>query len=71
MMEGSKTNNHVEGWHNKINRAAGKAHPNIFELVELPYSGYISREKIFANFADLSLFAKILFANIACARRTL
>ena len=24
----------MEGWH-KINRAAGKAHPNIFELVEL------------------------------------
>ena len=34
-IEGPKTNNHVEGWHNKINRAAGKAHPNIFELVEL------------------------------------
>ena len=34
-MEGPKTNNHVEGWHKKINRAAGKAHPNIFELVEL------------------------------------
>ncbi len=32
-MEGPKTNNHVEGWHNKINRAAGKAHPNVFELV--------------------------------------
>ena len=25
----------MEGWHNKINHAAGKAHPNIFELVEL------------------------------------
>ena len=25
----------VEGWHNKINRAAGKAHPKVFELVEL------------------------------------
>ena len=35
----------------------------------LPYSGFISREKIFANFADLSQFAKILFANIACVRR--
>ena len=29
------TKHHVEGWHNKINRAAGKGHPNIFELVEL------------------------------------
>ena len=33
----------------------------------IPYSGFISREKIFVNFADLSQFAKILFANIACA----
>ena len=24
-----------EGCHNKINHAAGKAHPNVFELVEL------------------------------------
>ena len=30
-----KRNNHVEGWHNKMNCAAGKAHPNIFELVAL------------------------------------
>ena len=35
MIEGPKTNNHAEEWHRKINRAAGKAHPNIFELVEL------------------------------------
>ena len=35
MVEGPKTTNHVEGQHKKINRAAGKAHPNIFELVEL------------------------------------
>ena len=34
-MEGPKTNNHVEGWHKKINHAAGKTHPNIFELVDL------------------------------------
>ena len=30
---------------------------------QLPYSGFISREKIFTNFADLSQFVKILFAN--------
>ena len=28
-------NNHVEGWHKKLNAAAGKTHPNVFELVEL------------------------------------
>ena len=34
----------------------------------LPYSGKLSREKTFANFADLSPFVKVFFANIACAR---
>ena len=33
--EGPRTNNHVEGWHNKITRLAGKSHPNIYELVDL------------------------------------
>lgn len=33
--EGPRTNNHIEGWHNKVNRIIGKAHPNVFELVEL------------------------------------
>ena len=33
--DGPRTNNHVEGWHDKINRPAGKSHPNIYELVEL------------------------------------
>ena len=32
---GPRTNNHVEGWHNKINCLAGKSHPNIYEIVEL------------------------------------
>ena len=32
----------------------------------LPYSGKLSREKTFANFADLSPFVKFFFANIAC-----
>ena len=27
-------NNHVEGWHNKINKNGGKSHPNIYEVVE-------------------------------------
>ena len=33
--EGPRTNNHVEGWHNKINRLAGKSHPKFYELVGL------------------------------------
>ena len=27
--------NHVKGWYAKMNRIAGKSHPNIFEVVEL------------------------------------
>ena len=34
-IEGARTNNHAEGWHAKINRVAGKPHPNIFEVIEL------------------------------------
>ena len=33
--DGPRTNNHVEGWHSKMNTIAGKVHPNVFELVEL------------------------------------
>ena len=32
------------------------------------YTGKLSREKTFANFVDLSPFAKVFFVNIACAR---
>ena len=32
MEDGPRTNNNLEGWHNKI---AGKSHLNIFEMVEL------------------------------------
>ena len=34
-LDGPKTNNHVESWHNRLNRLAGKAHPNIYEAVSL------------------------------------
>ena len=33
--DGPQTNNHVDGCHNKINRLAGKSHPNIYEIVKL------------------------------------
>ncbi len=34
-IEGLRTNNHIEGWHSKLNRAIGRQHPNIFVLIEL------------------------------------
>ena len=30
-----RTNNHVEGWHNKLKRVVRKAHPNVYELIEV------------------------------------
>ncbi|XP_048236991.1 uncharacterized protein LOC125372081 [Haliotis rufescens] len=33
--QGHRTNNHLEGWHNKIKKLAKKCHPNIYEVVKL------------------------------------
>ena len=33
-LDGLCTNNNAEGWHTKIRKLAGKAHPNIYEVVE-------------------------------------
>ena len=32
---GPRTNNHLEGWHNRLKRIARKAHPNFYEVLEL------------------------------------
>ena len=29
-----RTNNHLEGWHNQLKRAARKAYPNMFEFIK-------------------------------------
>ena len=34
-LEGPRTNNNTEGWHSKLRKLAGKAHPNIYEAVTL------------------------------------
>ena len=34
-MDGPRTNNNAEGWHSKVRKIAGKAHPNIYEAVSL------------------------------------
>ncbi|XP_071087102.1 uncharacterized protein [Haliotis cracherodii] len=31
--DGPRTNNHLEGWHGRLKKVIGKAHPNIFELI--------------------------------------
>ena len=30
-----RTNSHIEGWHNRLNKMARKAHPNLFEFIEV------------------------------------
>ena len=32
---GPRTNNHLEGWHNRLKRLSRKAHPNLYEVLEL------------------------------------
>ncbi|XP_046581618.1 uncharacterized protein LOC124289066 [Haliotis rubra] len=38
--DGPRTNNHLEGWHSRLKKYVGKAHPNIFEIVS-----FLSREQ--------------------------
>ncbi|XP_067668191.1 uncharacterized protein [Haliotis asinina] len=33
--DGPRTNNHVEGFHTRLMKKAGKSHPNLFEVVQL------------------------------------
>ena len=33
--EGPRTNNHVEGWHSRLKKVVGKAHPNVYEIIEV------------------------------------
>ena len=35
MSESARTNNHIEGWHSKLKKVVGKAHPNVYEIVEI------------------------------------
>ena len=35
LIDGPRTNNNLEGWHSRVKTLAGKAHLNIFEMVEL------------------------------------
>ena len=32
---GPRTNNNVEGWHSRLSKVVGKAHPNVYELVDV------------------------------------
>ena len=31
---GPRTNNHLEGWHSRMKRISGKAHPNLYEVFQ-------------------------------------
>ena len=33
--DGTRTTNHIEGWHSKVNKACQRSHPNIFVMVKL------------------------------------
>ena len=32
---GPRTNNHLEGWHNRLKLLSGKSHPNLWESINL------------------------------------
>ena len=51
-----RTTNHLEGWHRKLNDAAGHAHPNVFKLIGV----FIAEQKMTTiKIAQLDLGALI------------
>ena len=46
-----RTNNNLEGWHLRLNRAIGKAHVNIYEFVSKLITEQGSRETLLAQIA--------------------
>ena len=49
---GPRTNNHLEGWHNCMKRISRKAHPNLYEVLEL-----FQREQVASEVTILQLEA--------------
>ena len=47
----TRTNNRLEGWHSKMKKVVGKAHPNVFEIVEVFKAEQASTEVSLAQFA--------------------
>ena len=50
-LDGPYTNNHAEGWHSKVQKLAGKVHPNIYEIVSLYKLGQAATEVILMQVA--------------------
>ena len=42
--DGPHTNNHVEGWHNRLKKISRKAHPNLFEFIEVIQNEHAAAE---------------------------
>ena len=54
--EGQRTNNHVEGWHKKLNVAAGKTQPNVFETIEVFQAEQANVGRLYGFTITLRLF---------------
>ena len=46
-LDGPRTNIHAEGWHSKVMKLDGKAHPNIYEVVSFFKSEQAATEVTF------------------------
>ena len=44
--EGPCTNNHVEGWHSRLKKVAGKLHHNIYEIIDVFKRGTSTKIKM-------------------------
>ena len=49
-----RTNNHVEGWYNKLKRVVRKVHPNVYELIDVFQQGQADTKVTIAQLATSS-----------------
>lgn len=62
-----RTNNHLEGWHNKFNNKVGTRHPNIWRTInafQMEENGTRNIEGRFQNFLDVSPRRNIKYVRI-------
>ena len=52
---GPRTNNHLEGWHNRLNSFLGRRHPNIYQLM-----AFITKEQAVIDIEILQLHSGAL-----------
>ncbi|KAK3094472.1 hypothetical protein FSP39_002187, partial [Pinctada imbricata] len=80
---GPRTNNHLEGWHNKLKKRVGASHPHIYKLINIfqkeqaanevkmvQYTSVGTRRKMSKKYRDVDEKLSNLKADLLAGRKT-